>query len=85
MHDDSPKPDCYGKVEKVCPVGEKGVIEPNLECLQCVFIKSCLASALRKKGILATPVKEKPIVKKTVGFLNRWSRLKRENKGRGGG
>ncbi len=81
---DSPKPDCYGNPEKVCPIGEKGVIDPNLECLRCTFIKSCLTSALQKRGILATPVKEKPIIKKTVDFLNRWSRLKRKSAGRGG-
>ncbi len=76
-NDVSVKPECYGDPEKVCPIGERGVIEPNLECLSCAFIKRCLASALQKRGVIATPFKETPVVKKTIGFISRWSKLKR--------
>lgn len=71
--------ECFGNPEKVCPENERGFIEPNRECVSCEVVAMCLRKALEKKGVLNPPFKEHPLIKKSAGFLRRWSELKRLN------
>lgn len=71
--------ECFGNPERVCPENEKGFIEPNPECVSCEVVATCLRKALESKGILSPSFKEHPLFKRGVGFLRRWSELKRRN------
>ncbi len=73
----SKKPDCFGVASKVCPRSEEGFIEPNKECLNCVYLRECLKQVLIEDGVLIPPPSERPFVKKVFRFLKRWSKLKK--------
>lgn len=68
--------ECFGDPSQVCPENEQGVIGPNRGCVSCNVVSACLRKALEKKGILSPPVHQHPLIKKGIGFLQRWSELK---------
>lgn len=67
------RPWCFGYAERVLPRDEKGFVEPQEKCLRCPFVKECLQTVLKAKGILPTPILETPAVSKVSRFLKRWS------------
>jgi len=72
-------PGCYGDPEQVSPKDERGIIEPQAECLGCGHLKGCLRQALRKQGLIRPPLSELPAVSKVSNFLKRWSERKLSN------
>lgn len=74
--DEEPRLSCFGDPQKVSQQTPEGLIEPNVECVNCEWVSSCLKKALQKKGILHTPLYEKEPVKRAIGFLRRWSEKK---------
>lgn len=76
---DEKQPSCFGDPQRVCPVDANGFTQPQIVCLGCVFLKSCLQQALQKQGRIPTPLAEKPAVTRMTGFLKRWSEQKLKN------
>lgn len=70
------RPSCFGDPQRVCPADANGFTQPQIVCLGCVFLKSCLQQALQKQGRIPTPFAEKPAVTRMTGFLRRWSEQK---------
>jgi len=66
-------PECYGDPKLVCPKDERGIIMPQTECLSCCLVTKCLRHALRREGVIRSPLEESPVVSKVSGFLKRWS------------
>jgi hypothetical protein len=72
-------PGCYGDPEQVSPKDERGLIEPQAECLGCGHLRSCLQKALRKQGLIRPPLSGVPGATKVSNFLKRWSERKLSN------
>lgn len=73
-------PDCFGELEKVFPVGRRGLRETPDDCMyHCSFKTSCLRAALAGKQ--GNSVEEELIQRGEdagmIGFFERWSRKKR--------
>ncbi len=66
-------PSCFGDPAKVCPRDAGGIMQPQVSCLSCQHLKSCLRTALRQQGVIAPSVLEAPAVSKVTGFFKRWS------------
>lgn len=81
MADDIGKtpPECFGRLERVFPVGCEGLRESPPECLRCGCKTECLRRAL--SGEQGLPVHEERLERAyragSVSFLERWSRQKR--------
>ena len=67
------RPECFGDGSLVCPKDENGVTQPQVECMQCGFLRKCLQSALREQGVIRRPLADTPGVAKITGFFKRWS------------
>ena len=82
MKDPKEYPYCYGKLENVFPMGEKGLRCTPESCLVCYCKTECLRAALEKSGGLK--VKEEKIDRAyaagLIGFFERWSQKKDLNR-----
>lgn len=72
-------PDCFGDLEKVFPMGPKGLRETPEECFyHCPVKTKCLQQALATKN--GIQVEEEVIERSTkagaITFFERWSRKK---------
>ncbi len=72
-------PDCFGDLEKVFPMGEKGLRETPDDCFfHCPVKTRCLQRAMATKG--GAQVEEEIIERSTkagaMNFFERWSRKK---------
>jgi hypothetical protein len=71
-------PYCFGKLEKVFPMGKNGLRTTPESCLVCYCKTECLKSALENPGGLK--VKEEKVDRAyatgMIGFLERWSQKK---------
>jgi hypothetical protein len=73
-------PECFGDGDRVCPVDEEGIMQPQRECVPCSHLRACLQSVLVRRGKLR--IVEDPRRSKVTGFLKRWSDRKlAKNKG----
>lgn len=72
-------PLCYGEPDQVCPKDERGIIQPQTECLTCGHLKGCLQRALCREGVIPAPISESPVVSRVSCFLKRWSDRKLSN------
>jgi hypothetical protein len=81
IRNEQERPGCFGDPQKVCPVDENGIMQPQTQCVGCGVLRSCLQKALRNRGILPPPLMESPVILKMTGFLKRWSdhKLNRKN------
>ena len=72
------KKECFGILDKVFPLGEKGLREIVPECFQCPETKLCLKAALTtKEGIeMRTEILDRGASGGLIGRLQRWSRKK---------
>jgi len=74
----SGKPDCFGNLESVFPMGPDGLRESPPGCLQCSHKTECLRAAVQ--GERGATVRREAIDRAyrsgTIGFLERWSRRK---------
>jgi hypothetical protein len=76
---ESERPDCFGNLEKVYPMTEKGLRESPDECFyHCPVKTPCLKQALATKD--GAKVEEEVIERSekagVMGFFERWSRKK---------
>ena len=72
------KKDCFGVLDTVFPVGEEGLREVVIGCLDCPDRKSCLQAALdTKQGLrFRSEVLDRAPASGIVGRLRRWSEKK---------
>ena len=78
MTDDSAKPECFGTLQTVFPMGEEGLRNTPVVCRACVFKTECLRAAMETREGLE--VKEEKVDRAysagMMGFFERWSRKK---------
>lgn len=86
MSDDqpTPRPACYGVLDKVFPTGGEGLREVRDLCWNCSLRVECLREAMTN-GEQRRTMSEEMARRDTpaggvAGFLQRWSRLKNESK-----
>ena len=81
---ESPRPDCFGVLEKVFPRSKQGLREVQEQCWNCGERVECLRAAVSGQGqrVLAedNARRDNDILGGVGGFLSRWSRLKSESK-----
>ncbi|UCF56753.1 MAG: hypothetical protein JSW15_11900 [Deltaproteobacteria bacterium] len=72
------KKECFGILDKVFPVGNKGLREITPECFQCPDRTSCLKAALcTKEGLeMRAEILERAAASGMVGRFQRWSQKK---------
>ncbi|MDY0375658.1 MAG: hypothetical protein RBQ72_08015 [Desulfobacterium sp.] len=73
------RPDCFGTLDKVFPMTDRGLRETPDECMYyCPCKTACLRSAMG--GAQGVPVQEELIERSEqagmIGFFGRWSRKK---------
>ena len=78
--DDNERPECFGNLEKVFPVTDRGLRETPDDCMYlCAHKTPCLRQALA--GDKGTDVEEEMIERREqagmIGFFERWSRKKK--------
>ncbi|MGC9965974.1 MAG: hypothetical protein ABSE08_11255 [Syntrophobacteraceae bacterium] len=64
-------PECFGDGDKVCPVDEEGIMQPQSGCLPCLHLRACVQSVMVRRGKLR--IVEAAPCSKVTGFLKRWS------------
>ena len=71
-------PYCFGKLEKVFPMGDDGLRHPPESCMVCLYKTECLRRAVQASGGLK--IKEEQVDRAyaagIMGFFERWSRKK---------
>ncbi|MGO9016857.1 MAG: hypothetical protein ACLQVJ_00750 [Syntrophobacteraceae bacterium] len=72
-------PKCFGDGDKVCPVDEEGIMQPQRGCLPCSYLKACLQDVMVKRGKLR--IVEASSCSKVTGFFKRWSDRKLKKNG----
>ncbi len=78
------RPACFGVLEKVFPMTAQGLREVQERCWNCELRVECLRQAQSRADQRRT-LNEEMIGRQSArvggvaGFLQRWSRLKREN------
>lgn len=72
------KRDCFGVLDRVFPVGERGLREVVPECFQCTDRTQCLKAALTtKEGIkMREGIIDRAAARGLMGRLQRWSQKK---------
>ncbi len=82
----SPRPECFGSLEKVFPRGPAGLREVSSGCWDCLARVECLRRAVNQ-GEQAETIREEVAARSDgpgwSGFLRRWSRLKHKNRAKG--
>ncbi len=70
--------ECYGILDRVFPMGPRGLRESPPECFQCAERTQCLRSALKTREGLSVQeeVVDRAAGSGMLGFLERWSRKK---------
>jgi len=72
------RPECFGRLERVFPIGPEGLRESPPECLRCDCKTECLRRAVT--GEQGVPVHAERLERAyragNVGFLERWARQK---------
>lgn len=73
-------PDCFGNLDKVFPMGSRGLRETPDDCMYlCAHKTPCLRKAMA--GARGIPVREKMVERDekagVAGFFERWSKKKR--------
>lgn len=71
------RPDCFGDLDRVFPMGQDGLRESPPSCLACAVKTECLArAAASRKASLGRERLDREVEAGKTGFLNRWSRKK---------
>jgi len=72
------RPDCFGQLDTVFPMGEEGLRTSPPKCMECPFAKSCLQAAMRSaEGLKLQEERVDQAYKHgLIGKLDRWSRKK---------
>ncbi len=72
-------PECFGDGDKVCPVDEEGIMQPQKGCLPCSHLRACLQNVMVQRGKIR--IVEEPSGSKVAGFFKRWSDRKLKHNG----
>lgn len=83
MSDDQNLPDCFGNLDKVFPMGPKGLRETPEECFfHCPVKTRCLKQAMSTKdGVqVEEEIIERSTKSGTMNFFERWSRKKQAHR-----
>jgi len=77
-HHDSKRPECFGQLDIVFPMGEDGLRHSPETCLKCLEKTDCLRTGL--KGKAGLDVHEEHVDRSydsgMIGFAQRWSQKK---------
>ena len=81
-HNDTKRPECFGQLDIVFPMGEDGLRHSPENCLECVDKTDCLRTGL--KGKAGLKVHEEHVDRSyesgMIGFAQRWSQKKAINR-----
>lgn len=82
------RPECFGVLDKVFPVGPGGIRVVPLECWECRERVECLRRATQEgagREVLQDELAERQenALGGVAGFLRRWSRLKAKHRKEG--
>ncbi len=72
-------PNCFGDGDKVCPVDEEGIMQPQRGCLPCSYLRACLRNVMVLRGKIR--IVEGSTGSKVTGFFKRWSNRKLKKNG----
>ncbi len=77
------RPDCFGELETVFPMGTDGLRASPPACMRCPHKTDCLRAALRGDGghRVRRETVDRAYRSGAIGFLERWSRRKMLQKG----
>jgi len=89
MNDSPDRPQCFGVLGQVFPVGEDGLRHSPEECMACSHKTECLKTAVSEDGGLqvAEEKLDRAWQARRIGFFQRWARKKsihRQKKDQGG-
>lgn len=77
-HHNSKRPECFGLLDTVFPMGEDGLRHSPETCLECLHKTDCLRTGL--KGEAGLKVHEEHVDRSydsgMIGFVERWSQKK---------
>ena len=77
-HHDTKRPECFGQLDIVFPMGEDGLRHSPETCLKCLEKTDCLRTGL--KGKAGLDVHEEHVDRSydsgMIGFAQRWSQKK---------
>ncbi len=77
-HHDNKRPECFGQLDTVFPMGEDGLRHSPETCLKCLHKTDCLRTGLKGKSGLK--VHEEHVARSydsgMIGFVERWSKKK---------
>lgn len=81
---DDDKPECFGVLERVFPMGEDGLRETPVTCMACTLKTMCLKSAFGESSgfQLEEEMVDRAYHSGRMGFLERWSKKKQLSKKR---
>ena len=71
-------PHCFGRLDIVFPKGENGLRNTPGTCLSCSHKTACIRSAMQGAGglIVREEMLDRAYRSGTIGFLERWSKMK---------
>ena len=77
-HHNTKRPECFGQLDTVFPMGEDGLRHSPETCLECLHKTDCLRTGL--KGEAGLKVHEEHVDRSydsgMIGFVERWSQKK---------
>jgi hypothetical protein len=78
MSRDLEKPDCFGILHRVFPLGDDGLRHSPDACMACIHKTDCLRTAIANPDGLKVreEVVDRAYAAKNIGFFERWSRRK---------
>lgn len=76
--DDEKRPECFGDLQTVFPMGREGLRETPATCLRCRHKTGCLRKAMDGKGGAAVreEILDRAYRSGGMGFFERWARKK---------
>lgn len=78
MEHDEKKPDCFGVIDVVFPMGDDGLRHSPESCMECRHKTECLRTAIKNpKGLkVREELVDRAYDAGNIGFLKRWSKRK---------
>ena len=72
------KPDCFGSLDTVFPMGKEGLRRSPDACVQCVHKTECLTTAMKNKSGLRfqEEMVDRAYRLKKISLFERWSKKK---------
>jgi len=79
MNKGDTKPDCYGKLDIVFPMGKDDLRHTPQSCLYCQLKTNCLRTAVQKNqgNTVRNEMVDRAYASGNMGFLKRWALKKK--------